>query len=60
MGILENKLSLCFTEYCKQPEDGYGIYVVTKDVKIEQECQHIHYDFYLAPEAIFLPLPGFQ
>jgi hypothetical protein len=60
MEILENRPSLCFTEYCEQPEDGYGMYMVTKDMKIEQECQHIYYNFYLTPELIFPPLLGFQ
>ena len=60
MGILEERLSLCFTDYCAPPEDGYGIYVVTKNIKREQECQLIYYDFYLTPGPAFQPLLDFQ
>jgi hypothetical protein len=46
MGILEKRISACFTDYCVEPENGLGIYAVTKDYKVEQEHQHIYYDFY--------------
>ena len=60
MGILEKRISTCFTNYCTEPEEGLWVYAITKDMKVEQECQHIYYDFYLTPEPIFPPLPGFR
>ena len=59
MGIIEERISLKFSDYHKEPEDGYGIFMVTKDVRIAQECQHVYYDFYLTPKPVFPPLPGF-
>jgi hypothetical protein len=58
MGILERRISRCFTNYCMEPEDGLGVYAVTKDHKIEQEWQHIYYDFYLMVAPMFEPLMG--
>ena len=37
MRTLEQRISSCFTDYCSPPEEGLGIYAVTKDLKIEQE-----------------------
>jgi hypothetical protein len=59
MGILEQRISSCFTDYCSPPEEGLGIYAVTKDLKIEQEWQHVYYDFYLTAAPMFEPLLGF-
>ena len=60
MGKIEQRISSCFTDYCSPPEDGLSIYVVTKDLKVEQECQHIYYDFYLMAAPMFQPLMGFS
>jgi hypothetical protein len=35
------------------------MYAVTKDHKVEQECQHIYYNFYLTAAPMFEPLMGF-
>ena len=43
-----------------EPEEGLGMYTVTKDLKVEQECQHIYYDFYLTAAPMFEPLLGFS
>ena len=59
MGILERRISAHFTDYCVEPEDGLCIYMVTKDYKMEQECQHIYYNFYLTVAPMFKPLMGF-
>ena len=40
--------------------NGLGIFAVTKDHKIEQERQHIYYDFYLTVDPIFELLIGFR
>ena len=60
MGILEQRISSCFTDYCTELEGGLGIYMVTKDLKVEQECQHIYYNFYLTVAPMFEPLLGFS
>ena len=60
MGIIEKRISACFTNYCAQPINGLGIFAVTKDHKIEQERQHIYYDFYLTADPMFKPLIGFR
>ena len=59
MGILEKRISAQFTDYCTEPENGLGIYAVTKDLKVEQECQHIYYYFYLMVAPMFEPLIGY-
>ena len=59
MGILEKRISTCFTNYCMELEDELGMYAVTKDLKVEQECQHIYYDFYLMAAPMFEPLMGY-
>ena len=59
MGILEKRISAHFTDYCTEPEEGLGVYAVTKDLKVEQEHQHIYYDFYLMVALMFEPLMGF-
>ena len=56
MGILEGRISRCFTNYCTEPADGLGVYAVMKDHKEEQEQQHINYDFYLTAASMFKPL----
>ena len=60
MGILEKRISSQFTDYCTEPEEVLGIYTVTKDLKVEQECQHIYYNFYLTAAPMFEPLLGFS
>ena len=60
MGIMEQRISSCFMDYCSLPEDGLGIYAVTKDLKVEQEYQHIYYEFYLMVAPMFQPLMGFS
>ena len=60
MGIMERRISGCFTDYCVEPINGLGVYAVTKDHKVEQECQHVYYDFYLTPNPKFEPLLGFM
>jgi hypothetical protein len=60
MGILKERISRCFTNYCTEPENGLGVYAVTKDLKIEQEHQHIFYDFYLTAAPMFEPLMGYM
>ena len=59
MGIMERRISAQFTDYCVKPIDGLGVYAVTKDHKVEQECQHIYYDFYLTAAPMFEPLMGY-
>jgi hypothetical protein len=59
MGIMEKRISACFTDYCVEPEDRLGVYMVTKDYRMEQECQHIYYNSYLSVAPIFEPLMGF-
>ena len=58
MGIIEKRISGCFTGYCIEPTNGLGILVVTKDHKAEQERQHIYYDFYLTTAPMFKPPTG--
>ena len=60
MGILEKRISGWFTNYCMEPMNGLGIFAVTKDHKVEQEWQHIHYDFYLTADPMFKPLVGYR
>jgi hypothetical protein len=59
MGIMEKRISACFTDYCVEPIGRLGVYVVTKDHKVEQEHQHIYYNFYLTAVPMFKPLMGF-
>ena len=57
MGILEGRISRCFTNYCTELADSLGVYAVTKDHKVEQERQHIYYNFYLMLAPMFkLPM----
>ena len=56
MGIIEQRISSHFENYCEQPEEGPGVFMATKDIKIEQECQHVCYDFYLTLALVFMPL----
>jgi hypothetical protein len=60
MGILEKRISSWFTDYCTEPEDGLGVYAVTKDLKVEQEHQYIYYNFYLTATSMFEPLLDFM
>jgi hypothetical protein len=60
MGILEQRISSCFTDYCSPLEEGLGIYAVTKDLKVEQEHQHTYYDFYLAAGPVLQSLLDFE
>ena len=60
MGILEKRISVCFTGYCMEPTNGLGVFTVTKDHKVEQEWQHIYYNFYLTVAPMFEPLIGFR
>ena len=60
MGILEKRISAQFTNYCTKPENGLGMYAVMKDLKVEQEHQHIYYDFYLMAAPMFEPLMGYM
>ena len=60
MGMIEKRVSAHFLDYCMQPTNGLGIFTVTKDHKIEQERQHIYYDFYLTVDPMFEPLIGFR
>ena len=60
MGIMEKRISGWFTDYCVEPIDRLGIYAVTKNHRIEQEHQHIYYNFYLTPAPMFEPLIGFM
>ena len=43
-----------------EPTNGLGIFAVTKDHKLEQEWQHIYYDFYLMVDPMFKLLIGFR
>ena len=60
MGIIEKRISGCFTAYCMEPTNGLGVFVATKDHKVEQERQHIYYDFYLTLAPMFKPLIRFR
>ena len=53
IGILEKRISAWFTDYCTESENGLGMYAVMKDLKVEQEHQHIYYDFYLMAAPMF-------
>ena len=59
MGILKKRISACFTNYCTEPENSLGVYAVMKGLKVEQEHQHIYYDFYLMAAPMFEPLMGY-
>ena len=43
-----------------EPMNGLGIFVVMKDHKVEQERQHIYYDFYLTMAPMFEPPMGYR
>ena len=43
-----------------EPTNSLGIFAVTKDHKVEQERQHIYYDFYLTTALMFEPPMGFK
>ena len=43
-----------------EPTNGLGIFVVTKDHKVEQERQHVYYDFYLTLVPMFEPPMGYR
>ena len=43
-----------------EPMNGLGVFVVTKDHKVEQERQHIYYDFYLTSAPMFEPSMGYR
>ena len=60
MGIIEKRISGQFTKYCMEPMNGLGIFAVTKDHKVEQERQHIYYDFYLTMAPMFEPPAGYR
>ena len=60
MGIIEKRISGHFTNYCMEPTNGLGVFAVTKDHKVEQEQQHIYYDFYLTLAPMFELLMGFR
>ena len=60
MGIIEKRISGRFTGYCVEPTNGLGIFVVTKDHKVEQERQHIYYDFYLTMAPMSEPPTGYK
>jgi hypothetical protein len=60
MGILEKRISACFTNYCMELVNGLRVYAVTKDFRMEQEWQHIYYDFYLMAAPMFELLLGFM
>ena len=60
MKIIEKRISGQFTGYCVEPTNGLGILTVTKDLKMEQERQHIFYDFYLMTAPMFKPPTGYR
>ena len=60
MGIIEKRISGCFTAYCMEPMNGLGVFAVTKDHKVEQERQHVYYDFYLTLVPMFEPPMGYR
>jgi hypothetical protein len=60
MGIIEKRISGQFTAYCTQPMNGLGVFAVTKDHKVEQERQHIYYNFYLMLAPMFKPPMGYR
>ena len=60
MGIIEKRILGCFTAYCMEPTNRLGVFVVIKDHKVEQERQHIYYDFYLMLAPMFKPLMRFR
>ena len=60
MEIIEKRISGQFTGYCIEPTNGLGILTVTKDLKTEQERQHIFYDFYLMTAPMFEPPTGYR
>ena len=60
MEIIEKRISGWFTGYCVEPTNSLGILAVTKDLKMEQERQHIFYDFYLTTAPMFEPPTGYR
>ena len=60
MGIIEKRISGQFTGYCVEPTNSLGIFAVTKDNKVEQERQHIYYNFYLTTAPMFKPPTGYK
>ena len=60
MEIIEKRISGQFTGYCVEPTNGLGVLTVTKDLKTEQERQHIYYDFYLTTAPVFKPPTGYR
>ena len=60
MGITEKRISGHFTAYCMELMNGLGVFAVTKDHKVEQERQHVYYDFHLTSAPMFKPLMGFR
>ena len=60
MGIIEKRISGWFMGYCMEPMNSLGILEVTKDHKVEQERQHIYYDFYLTTAPMFEPPTGYR
>ena len=58
MEIIEKRISGRFTGYCVEPTNGLGILAVMKDLKMEQERQHIFYNFYLMTAPMFEPPTG--
>ena len=60
MGIIEKRISGWFTAYCMEPMNGLGAFMVTKDHKVEQERQHIYYEFYLMSVPMFEPPVGYR
>ena len=60
MGIIEKRISGQFMGYYMEPTNGLGIFVVTKDHKVEQERHYIYYDFYLTTAPMFKPPTGYR
>ena len=60
MEIIEKRISGQFTGYCVEPTNGLGILAVTPYLKMEQERQHIYYDFYLTTAPVFKPPIGYR
>ena len=60
MEIMEKSISGWFTGYCVEPTNGLSILAVTKNLKMEQERQHIFYNFYLMTAPMFEPPTGYR
>ena len=43
-----------------EPMNGLGVFAVTKDHKVEQERQHVYYDFYLTMAPMFKLPTGYR